>query len=42
MIPNDPPLWKRGVRGDLKVTMLRYKEIFNNTQGVPERIWGYL
>jgi len=48
---NNSPLWKRGVRGDLKEYMkdiglkvLRFsdKEIFNNKQGgVLEKIWRY-
>ena len=66
-----PPLWKRGVRGDLKeidggqhyssegkakdrardgymkdigLRVIRFsdKEVFENTQGVLKKIWGYL
>jgi very-short-patch-repair endonuclease len=47
------PLWKRGIRGDLKrkigrriknigLRVFRFsdKEVFKNTQGVLEGIWG--
>jgi len=43
-----PPLWKRGVRGDLNTKYISLgvissdKDIFENTLGVLERIWAFV